>query len=451
MSLLHPDEASRIGARVLDASRADETEVTINSEVDRFARYADVGPTQSADRERVEVSIRVRFRGDDGWREARASAGATSEREVLAALARATELAGKSPANPDALPLGGPVEVRAHELDEATLAHGFDAKARWIGDAVAQAKSAGLEPSGLARTTALARSIQSSSGRDVYGLHQRAAFSLTATGPSGSGFGEVISKDAALLDPAAATERAVGKARGAQDPIGVDPGEWTVVLEPNAVSSILLFASYHGFGAREVSEESSFLCGRIGEQVFAPGLTIADDAGNDVYPGLPFDGEGTPREAVTLVDRGRLTGPVTDAVYAKKLGLPCTGHAARQPSGEGPSAINLVVGAGDRSVDELIAGVDRGLLVTQFHYTNMIEPRDLTLTGMTRNGTFLIEGGELKGAVKNLRFTETLVGAMSRVAAVGAEREVAGALFDGEIVSPGLRIDGFRFTSTTDF
>ena len=142
---------------------------------------------------------------------------------------------------------------------------------------------------------------------------------------------------------------------------------------------------------------------------------------------------------------------MTDRVYAARLGIPCTGHSAPQPSTDGPAARNLVVEAGDESFVDLVAGVERGLLVSQFHYTNMIEPRDLTLTGMTRNGTFLIENGEVKGAVRNLRFTDTLVRCLADVTGVGDTPEVAGALFDGEVVTPALRIDGFRFTSCTEF
>ena len=111
----------------------------------------------------------------------------------------------------------------------------------------------------------------------------------------------------------------------------------------------------------------------------------------------------------------------------------------------------MCLAAGDKSLEELIAGVDRGLLITQLHYTNMIDPRELLLTGMTRNGTFLIEDGKIITAVKNLRFTESLVNAMANVSGVGSELEVAGALFDGEIVCPALRIENFRFTSSTDF
>lgn len=450
MPILDGDQALAVAERVLDASTADETEVTVESVTDRFVRYADVGPTQNADRERVDVSVRVRYREGEGFREARARGGG-DEASALGALGRATALARQSPANVDAAPLGGAVEVAATAPVPATLDHGFEDKARWVGRAVEACAERNLKPAGILRTTGISRAVANSAGRAVHGFNCRASFSLTATGASGSGFGERIAADVGDVDADAVVARAVGKAASAQNPVQLEAGEYTVVLEPSAVSSILLFAAYQGFGAREVEEQASFLCGRVGERVFSERLTIADDACNPIYPGMPFDGEGAAKTAVTLIDRGLLKGPVTDAAYARKLGVACTGHAQPQPSEAGPAPENLVVSAGEESVEQLIAGVGRGLLVTQFHYTNMIEPRELTLTGMTRNGTYLIENGEIAGAVKNLRFTETLVNAFSRVSGVSLEREVAGALFDGEVVAPTLRIDGFRFTSTTDF
>lgn len=451
MSLVEQDEALQRARDLVAKSPADETEVTLESTHDSFVRFADVGPTQSADRERVDVAIRVRSRADGGYREARASVGSLDEAELARALDRALAICRESPVNTETLELPGPVDVPRTALDRPTLEHGFEAKAEIVRSAVAACASESLQPAGLLQTSVVSRAIANSAGRAVHGYFNRAGFALTASGERGSGIGESISRSAASLDAAAATRRAVEKARRNADPQPIAPGEYTVVLEPSAVSSILLFASYYGFGAREVDEEASFLCGRIGEDVFAAGLSITDDAQNDVYPGMPFDGEGTPRSTVKLIDAGRLTGPVTDRYYARKMGLACTGHAPPQPSPQGPAAGNLVVSAGDRSLDELIGGVERGLLVSQFHYTNMIEPREMTLTGMTRNGTFLIENGALVTGVRNLRFTESLVRALARVSGIGSEREVTGALFDGEIVTPALRVEGFRFTSSTDF
>jgi predicted Zn-dependent protease len=451
MTLLGRDEALALARRVIDASEADETEVTVDTTRDVFVRFADVGPTQSADRERGDVSIRVRLASDAGWREARVTTGSGSEDGWRAALARALELAGAAPADPAALPLPGAAEVPASAPDEPTLAHPMERKAAAVQAALAACGEHDLRPAGLVRTCVSSRAIANSAGRAVHGWHNRAAFALTASGADGSGYGSALAPGVEQLDVERATRRAVGRAVAAQDPRELDAGEYAVVLEPPAVSSLLLFASYRGFGAREVEEQASFLCGRIGEAIFPERLSIRDDVRNATLPGLPFDGEGTPKEAVVLVDRGVPRDPVTDRAHARRMGLPCTGHARQQPSAAGPAATNLVVAPGDAGPDQLVAGIERGLLVSQFHYTNLIEPRELLLTGMTRNGTFLVEDGEVVGPVRNLRFTDSLVRALSRVAAVGSEAEAAGALFEGEVVTPALRIDGFRFTSTTEF
>jgi PmbA protein len=458
MSLLQREEALAIARRLIDASEATETEVGIDLVAERFARFADSGPTQSADRERHMVAVRARVRASDGWCEGKAICDGLGEAETLGALERATALARVAPPDGQLAPLEGAYEgmdqFGGREPDAATLGHDFAAKAGWVRDALAACAEQDLVPAGLAITSGHVSCLVNSAGREVFDARSRAALSLTASAPGfdgGSGFAEAITARVGELDSEMVLRRAVEKAVCNREPRPIEAGEYTVVLEPDAVSSILLFAAYQGFGAQAVHEQASFLCGRVGEELFPQALSIDDDAQNEVYPGLAFDGEGAPKRRVELLRRGVLTGPVTDSDWARKLGIGNTGHAHPKPNTDGPSPRNLVVHAGDSSLQDLIGGVERGLLVTQFHYTNMIDPKDLLLTGMTRNGTFLIEGGEVVGAVKNLRFTESLVNALANVSGIGRDREVAGALFDGEIVTPALRIDGFRFTSTTDF
>jgi len=457
MPLLPQEEALARAQALVDKSTAAETEVTIDSVEDRFARFADTGPTQSADRERADVSIRVRLTSEDGTpglREARAVCGSLDDVVLDSALARAMALASVAHPNSKLVPLGGPVDVPETAAQRPTMDHTFREKAQWIDHALDACRREDLQPAGLVQTTGQARAIVNSAGRAVYGVKTRAAFALTASAKSsggGSGFADAIASNVEQIDAESVVKRAVDKAILNRSPRPIDPGEYTVVLEPSAASSLLLFASYCGFGAQDFAEKSSFLCGRVGERLFPEFLTLRDNAANDFYPGFLFDGEGTPRRAVDLIDRGTLTGPVTDARWAQELGLENTGHAVQQPSNEGPEAQNLYLSPGNQSLEQLIGGVERGLLISQFHYTNMIEPKDLTLTGMTRNGTFLIENGALTGSVRNLRFTETLVNALSRVTGIGRDLEVAGALFDGEIVCPAMRIERFRFTSTTEF
>lgn len=452
--MLEREQALDLARRLVDASQADETEVVVESVQDRFVRFAETGPTQSADRNRHVVSVRARIVGADGIREAKAVCDGTGEAQTLATLEQAVALARVSPPDPDLLALQGRVEVAERTPDQETIRHSFEEKARWIQAATAGCAAEGLLPAGLAETTGTTTALVNSAGREVSTAHSRAALALTASGPdlvSGAGFADSIHAAASDIDAEDVVRRAVRKAAMGRETQHIDAGEYTVVLEPNAVSSLLLFACYVGFGAQDVAEESSFLCGRIGQRVFPDGLTIDDDCHNGVYPGRPFDGEGSPRKTFRLVDRGTLTGPVTDASWAKKLGRENTGHGLPMPNTSGPKPLNLVVHAGDSSLEELIGGVKRGLLITQFHYTNLIDPKDLLLTGMTRNGTFLIEDGQLGPAVKNLRFTESLVNSFGNISGIGRDRAVAGALFDGELVTPALRIENFRFTSTTDF
>lgn len=458
MEVLQREEALEVAQRIVERSAADETEVVVESTAQRFVRFADSGPTQSADRSRYHVAVRARLASDDGWREARATCDGLAEEGIAGALERSLELARLAPPNPELSALEGPFEGMADlgsgEPDADTLGHGFDAKAAWVKAALARCAEHKLEPAGLAETGAESCALVNSAGRAVFDVHGQASLSLTASAAGfegGSGFAECLRQRVGEVDSEAVFERAVQKALANREPRPVDPGEYTVLLEPSAVSSILLFASYAGFGAQDVHEGASFLCGRVGKQVFPESLCISDDVGAAEFKGLAFDGEGSRKNRVELVRQGLLTGPVTDADWARKLDVPNTGHSLSKPNTAGPKALNLVVEPGTQSTAELIAGMDRGLVITQFHYSNLIDPKDLLLTGMTRNGTFLVERGEIVGAVKNLRFTESLVNALGNLTGLADTREVAGALFGGAIVTPALRIDGFRFTSSTDF
>jgi PmbA protein len=458
MDPLDRDAALALAARICAASRADETEVTVDAVEERFVRFADRGPTQCADRHREVLSVRARLRGEAGWREGRATADGLGEAQVRGALERALDLARVAPPAEELGPLEGPYagmeSVGAIAVDGPTREHGFEAKAAWISQALAACAAAGVVPAGLASTGTHARTLVTSAGRAVHDARTRASFQLTASAPDlvdGAGLAEWIGRRVEDLDVGSVIRTAVDKAARSQGARAVPPGEYDVVLEPAAASALLLFAGYQGLGAQEVAEESSFLCGRVGERLFPEELTLVDDASNALHPGVPFDGEGTRRERVELLSGGALRGPVTDSLWARRLGVANTGHALPQPSTSGPKPANLCVAPGASSLEELIGGMERGLVVTEFHYTNLIDPREMSLTGMTRNGTFLVEDGEVVGAVRNLRFTESLVRALSRVTGVGRDVEVAGALFSGEIVTPALRVEGFRFTSTSDF
>ncbi|MCE9594791.1 MAG: TldD/PmbA family protein [Planctomycetes bacterium] len=449
MPLFSRDESFALARELVAKSPAAETEVTVESTVDRFVRYAGVGPTQSADRERVDVAIRVRVEKNGGVGEARAEA-ATLERSALErTLGHALELAEAAVAPLQLIPLGGPVEVEESCAAPASLAHPFEAKADAVARALARSREAGFAPAGLFETWSATRALVNSRGREVFGANSRASFSIVASGPTSSGFADTIDADVANLDVAGAIERALEDAARSRDPSPIEPGEYEVVLGPHAASALLLFLAYEGLSARALEERTSFLAGRVGEPLAADAFDLVDDARHPKNPGWLFDGEGTARERRILFERGRALGVVSDRAHAHLTDGRSTGHALPQPSNSGPLPQNLVVGAGVSSLEELIARVERGLFITQLHYVNSIEPRELVLTGVIRHGAWRIEQGRLAAPVSGLRFTDSLVRVLKDLRGVGSELVRCGALFDGEVATPALHLGSLRFTSST--
>lgn len=456
------EAAEAIVAHAANAPGVEDAEARVALTVNSFCRFADVGPTQSAERARLDVDLRLRTKGaDGGLHEASVSGQSLDLDSIEALVARGRELADVSPALDEPVPLGGAIQGDRSKLrgrpDAQTVAHDGAAKAPVVDAAVRRCEEAGLMPAGLFDTTGVAKALANSAGRAVHFEGTRAGFSLTASerdgnAIGGAGWNEGVANRVGDLDTDSIARIACEKAAPGVARVSVEPGEYTVVLEPSAVSSLLLFASYVGFGAKDVAERSSFLCERIGEPLFREELCIRDRWNHPLYQVCGFDGEGTPTRALALLEKGALTGPVTNRLYAhKNQDDPdaSTGHCIAGSAGPRPQALSI--DAGDQSREALVAGVERGLLVTQFHYTNLIDPREMLLTGMTRNGLFLIENGEVTRPLTNLRFTQGLVTALQNVAGIGDDLDVAGALFDGEVIVPSLRIDGFRFTSATDF
>ncbi|MCK6446387.1 MAG: TldD/PmbA family protein [Planctomycetes bacterium] len=446
---LDRDEALALARELVGMSPAAETEVTVESTVDRFVRYAQVGPTQAADRERVDVAIRVRVVRNGACGEARAEASTLERATLRHTLAHALELAEASVAPGAVVPFGGPVEVEESAAAPNTLAHGFEAKADAVQKALAVAGAHGLEPAGLFQTLATSRALVNSAGRAVFGATSRASFSLVASSESSSGFADTLDADVARLDVDGTIARAVDDALRSRNPRALEPGSYEVVLAPHAASALLLFFAYEGFSARALAERTSFLVDRVGTQVVGSDFTLVDDARHPQNPGWLFDGEGTPRERLVLFDRGRALGPVSDRAHASWTGGRSTGHALPQPSAEGALPQNLVVAPGTASVDELLRRVERGLFVTHLHYVNPIEPHELVLTGVLRHAAWLVEQGRIVAPVAGLRFTDGLLRALGDLRGVGARVERASGSFDAEMATPALHLGSLEFTSTT--
>jgi predicted Zn-dependent protease len=228
------------------------------------------------------------------------------------------------------------------------------------------------------------------------------------------------------------------------------PGTYPVVLEPAATATLVMWLGYSAFGGKAVHEGRSPLSGRLGERVCSPLVTIVDDPTSPLLPGLPFDAEGTPKRRLPLIERGVAVGVTHDRWSAKLAGAPgSTGHALPAPNGAGGLATALLFEPGEQPLDALVAGLDRGLLVTRFHYTGLVHPTTSTLTGMTRDGTFWVEDGRVAYGVRNLRFTQSILDALDDVRGVGTETEVARSALGSAVRAPAIGLGSFTFTSAT--
>ena len=263
----------------------------------------------------------------------------------------------------------------------------------------------------------------------------------------GTGYAEAVSMDATTIDAAAIGREAAAKARASDNAVSLPAGDYPVVLEEYAVVDITDQLGYLGFNALSVQEERSFA--EPGRRIGSDLVTIVDD-GSD-RDGLPmaFDYEGVAKQRVALVEAGVCRDVVYDSQTAARAGRASTGHGLPAPNPWGPFPLNAVMSPGTASRDELIGGLERGLLVTRFHYTNVVHPKLAIITGMTRDGTFLVEGGRLVGPVRNLRYTQSYLDALAGVSAVSRERKAIRG-FLGAAVVPALRIDGWTFTGVTE-
>jgi predicted Zn-dependent protease len=243
-----------------------------------------------------------------------------------------------------------------------------------------------------------------------------------------SGYSAWSGHDPEAIDPRGLAATATEKCLAGRKVVDLEPGPIDVLLEPPAVAGLLDWLGYIGFGGKQFNEGTSFLSGRLGESVAGSGVTIRDDHAEIGGMGLGIDFEGVRRRRVDLVREGTAAGVVHDRFTGARAGQPSTGHALPPDNDWGPMPLNLSMAPGEATREEMLASMSRGLVVTRFHYLNgLLDTRRALFTGMTRDGTFLVLGGEVAGAVANLRFTEPMLEAFSRIAAVGRERQSLGS------------------------
>ena len=428
------------------AAGASEAEALVSADAAQLTRFANSEIHQNVAETNGSLNLRVAI----GKRVGVASSNRLDDDGLRRLAETAVAIARNSAELEDwgGLPEPTPIADQPAGWSEATAGATPEGRAEGVRAVIAAADAVGVRAFGSFSTSAEHVAVANSHG--VRAAQRRTAgqlLSVMMDPDGGSGYAEQAGVDIGAIDAEVVGREAATKARATDNPVAVEPGDWTVVLEEYAVVDLLSMLAYMGFSALAVQEERSFA--EPGRVIGSELVTIVDDASEPGAMPMAFDYEGVAKQRVVLVERGVCRDVVWDAQTAARGGRQSTGHGLPAPNPYGPFPLNMVMSPGTTDRDALVGEMERGLLVTRFHYTNPVHPKLAIVTGMTRDGTFLVEGGRIAGPVRNLRFTQSYLAALAGTVAVGSERRTIRGDFGGVLVPP-VRIDGWTFTGATE-
>jgi predicted Zn-dependent protease len=463
--MLTKEQAADVFDRIRRFSSADEVEAIFTGSRFALTRFANNTIHQNVEEENSIVSIRTNFAG----RTARATANQFDDESLRRAVAASESLARVQAPDPDLLPMPAAHEAEGRTGESPVPTRFFDQtaaiapadRAAVVGGIVSVAGRHKLTTAGICSVSESGEGIFNSRGLANWHRQTLAEISITMLGGDSSGWQKLNSPDVRKLDPRWLAETAARKAVESAHPREIAPGKYTVILEPAAVLDMVgfMFWDYSGVA---ILDQRSFLNDRIGTQLFGENINICDDAAHPLQAGSPFDGEGMRRRRVPLVERGvvkrvvyaRATAQkMKSSEYAAKVGpIEPTGHGFPLPNEMGEMPMNVVFDAPEnpQSVEQMIASTERGVLVTRLWYIREVDPYEKIVTGMTRDGTFLVENGKVQCGLRNFRFNQSLISMLKNVEAMSAPVRAAGEeSFD--MVVPAMKVKGFNFTEATKF
>ena len=439
-------EMENLAERLLKLSDADETEVEIDLSVDALTRFANNTIHQNVAEHTLGISVRVVLDG----RTARATTNKTDDDSLRRVIAAASRLARNEPKSPDLLPLLKKQSYKkVNHFVKATAEATAEDRARAVARICKFADKEKQTAAGIFATGYDRSLLANSKGLFARHDHTEAQFSITILEPNSSGWAKSSFADISDIDPDALAASASHKAATSRNPRELKPGHYTAILEPSATLDFV-GSLFYDFSATAVHDKRSCLNDRMGRKVFGENITLWDDVYHPLQIGPEYDGEGLPRQRVLLVERGVPQNLVYSRASAKKMKTKPTGHGFTLPNEHGEAPINLVFAGGDKSVAEMIASTERGVLVTRLWYIREVDPYEKTITGMTRDGSFLIEDGKIAGGIRNFRFNQSIIAALCNVEMMGPLVRAAGEE-SFEMVVPAMKIRDFHFTEVTKF
>jgi predicted Zn-dependent protease len=444
VEILSRAQAEEIAKRAIAASPAEETRITINSAARADTRFALNQVTTSGENRDTSVTITAIIDG----RSASVTTNKLDEKSLAEAAKQAAEIAKLVPPNPERMPELGPQQYPPPKSRVISLPSPTE-RALAAKQVTEQARAAGLIATGFIESRAGANALANSKG--LFAYDSRAVVTMTATvrTPDGTGSGWACSDgdSFAELDPQRVGAVAVEKARSSRNPVAVEPGRYVTILEPTAVGNLVRFV-VNAMQARSADEGRSFYSkpgggNKLGMKVVDERVTLISDPDDAPSTNGGYDNDGTPLEKVTWIENGVVKTLDYDRFWAQKQGV--------QPT-RAPGGVLRMVG-GSTSIDQMIASTERGILVTRFWYIRPVDPRTILYTGLTRDGTFLIENGKVTRPVKNFRFNESPIFFLNSLDAIGPTVRVnasenLGA--GGVTYMPALKVRDFTFSSLSD-
>ncbi len=446
MALLSAKEAETLLQKVLALSKSDEMEATLQGGRRAWTRFGVNSASTSGDTDDLSLAVNSHF----GQRSGVATSNTLDDKGLERVVRAAEEIARLRPEDPEQMPFIGKQKYEdiSGGFDEATYNAGADVRAAGIAATIDPSRAKNLIAAGLFDNNGGFQAIANTRGNFAYTRSTLASFTTTVrtADGTGSGWGSAMSHRIGDVNARAVGARAVEKAELSKNPVAIEPGNYTVILEPNAVGDLVSFMTFF-FGARQADEGRSFLSKKgggnlVGEKLFGDQVNIYTDPNYANAPGDPFDNEGLPAVRMDFVRGGVVKTMNYSRFWAKKQG--------KEPT---PGPANIIIEGGKSSIEDMIKSTERGILVTRLWYIRLVDPQSVLLTGLTRDGTFLIEQGRLKSAIKNFRFNETPVKMLNNIEMMSPSVRITGSERVGEqlpVLAPALKVRDFSFTSLSD-
>ena len=437
------EQAQQVIEKVKKLSKADEVIVNVGGGYQADVRFAANQMSTAGGVWNQQLAVTSVY----GQKHATAVTNDLTEGSLKSVVEQSEVLTKLSPDDPEWLPgLGPQTYVPVERYFDSTANLSPEDRARAALTALKPARDAGdLQAAGFIVANTGSNALGNSKGLFAYSRNTNANYTLTVrtADGTGSGWAGAVDNDWKKIDFAKVSQTAIEKARLSRNPVAIEPGRYTVILEPQAVGDLVQLIG-GSLAARTADEGRSAFAkqgggNKIGEKIVDPRVTIISDPQDPQMLAQPFDGQGFPSSRMVWVENGVLKQLAYSRFWAQKQG--------KQPT---PGAGSLKMIGGTTSTDEMIKSTQRGILVTRLWYLRQVDPRTILFTGLTRDGTFLIENGKITKAIKNFRFNESPLFMLNNIEAMGPSVRIAGTEGGGAIVMPALKVKDFNFTSLSD-